>query len=57
MALPSANEVEVLRKAKEMKDVLDASTDNSTRTKFLHLKAKDLLAKGNVMDAWKVLLM
>ena len=56
-SLPSANEVESFRKTKEMKDVLDAASDNFARTKFLHLKAKDLLAKGKVMDAWKVLLM
>ena len=56
-SLPSDDEIEAFLKTDEMKEFLDATIDSSTRTIRLHLKAKDLLANGRVMDAWKVLLM
>ncbi|MDN3584161.1 flavin reductase family protein [Mucilaginibacter flavus] len=56
-ALPSDEDVEAFSKTDEMKVLLDADIDNHIRTMRLHLKAKDLLDNGRVMDAWKVLLM
>ncbi|WP_130856642.1 flavin reductase family protein [Olivibacter jilunii] len=54
--LPSDEEVEAFSKTDEMKELLDATIDSHTRAIHLHLKAKHLLDKGRVMDAWKVLL-
>lgn len=54
--LPSNEEVEAFSKTEEMKELLDISVNNRTQTKRLHLKAKHLLDKGRIMDAWKVLL-
>ena len=54
--LPSDEEVEAFSKTDEMKELLDATIDSHTRTIRLHLKARDLLDNGRVMDAWKVLL-
>ncbi len=55
--LPSNEEIEAFRKTDEMKELLDAAMDSDTRTIRLHLKARDLLDNGSVLDAWKVLLM
>ncbi|MGF7076824.1 flavin reductase family protein [Mucilaginibacter sp. 3215] len=54
--LPSHEEVSVFSQTDEMKELADAATSD-TRTLHLHLKAKQLLDNGRVMDAWKVLLM
>ncbi|WP_256337303.1 hypothetical protein [Mucilaginibacter gossypii] len=43
-------------KTDEMKELVDADTSD-THTLHLHLKAKQLLDNGRVMDAWKALLM
>jgi flavin reductase (DIM6/NTAB) family NADH-FMN oxidoreductase RutF len=54
--LPSAEEVIAFSETDEMKELADA-TISDTRTLHLHLKARQLLDDGRVMDAWKVLLM
>jgi flavin reductase (DIM6/NTAB) family NADH-FMN oxidoreductase RutF len=56
--LPSDEEVRAFGRTDEMKELVDATiSDSHTRTLPLHLKAKQLLDNGRVMDAWKVLLM
>jgi flavin reductase (DIM6/NTAB) family NADH-FMN oxidoreductase RutF len=56
--LPSDEEVKAFGRTDEIKELVDATISNSnTRTLHLHLKAKQLLDNGRVMDAWKVLLM
>ena len=56
--LPSDEEVSAFGRTDEMKELVDATiSDSHTRTLQLHLKAKQLLDNGRVMDAWKVLLM
>jgi flavin reductase (DIM6/NTAB) family NADH-FMN oxidoreductase RutF len=56
--LPSDEEVRAFSKTDEMKELVDtAISDSQTRTLHLHLKARQLLDNGRVMDAWKVLLM
>ena len=56
--LPSDEEVRAFGLTDEMKELIDATiNDSQTRTLHLHLKAKQLLDNGRVMDAWKVLLM
>ena len=54
--LPSDEEVRAFGRTDEMKELFDA-TISDTRTLHLHLKARQLLDNGRVMDAWKVLLM
>ncbi|WP_179414871.1 flavin reductase family protein [Mucilaginibacter sp. E4BP6] len=54
--LPSDEEVRAFGRTDEMKELVDATISDS-RTLHLHLKAKQLLDNGRVMDAWKVLLM
>jgi len=54
--LPSDEEVRAFGRTDEMKELVDA-TISDTRTRHLHLKARQLLDNGRVMDAWKVLLM
>ena len=54
--LPSDEEVKAFGRTDEMKELVDATISDS-RTLHLHLKARQLLAIGRVMDAWKVLLM
>jgi len=57
-ALPSDEEVRAFGQTDEMKEFVDAhNSDSQTRTLHLHLKAKELLGNGRIMDAWKVLLM
>jgi flavin reductase (DIM6/NTAB) family NADH-FMN oxidoreductase RutF len=54
--LPSDEEVSAFGRTDEMKELVDAAIGDS-RTLNLHLKARQLLDNGRVMDAWKVLLM
>jgi flavin reductase (DIM6/NTAB) family NADH-FMN oxidoreductase RutF len=54
--LPSDEEVKAFSETDEMKELVDATISDS-RTLQLHLKARQLLDNGRVMDAWKVLLM
>lgn len=54
--IPSDEEVRAFGRTDEMKELVDATISDS-RTLHLHLKAKQLLDNGRVMDAWKVLLM
>jgi flavin reductase (DIM6/NTAB) family NADH-FMN oxidoreductase RutF len=56
--LPPDEEVRAFGLTDEMKELVDATiSDSHTRTLHLHLKARQLLDNGRVMDAWKVLLM
>jgi flavin reductase (DIM6/NTAB) family NADH-FMN oxidoreductase RutF len=56
--LPSDEEIEAFSQTDEMKELVDAIIgDSRIRTQHLHLKAKQLLDSGRVIDAWKVLLM
>jgi flavin reductase (DIM6/NTAB) family NADH-FMN oxidoreductase RutF len=54
--LPSDEEVSAFGRTDEMKELVDATIGDS-RTLQLHLKARQLLDNGRVMDAWKALLM
>ncbi|WP_374948691.1 flavin reductase family protein [Mucilaginibacter sp.] len=55
--LPAEEEINTYSQTDEMKELFDATIgDSQTRELQLHLKAKQLLDKGLVMDAWKVLL-
>lgn len=57
-SLPSDEEVRAFSETSEMKELIDAIiSDSHTRTFHLHLKAKQLLDDGRVIDACKVLLM
>ena len=56
-ALPSDEEIEQFQFDSELRQILNATIgDSRTRERELHQYAKILLEKGNVMDAWKVLL-
>lgn len=56
--LPSDEEVEAIKQHPEIKVLLDATMgDAGTRNACLHEKAKEYLDKGNVTDAWKLLLL
>ena len=55
--LPTDEEIEAYAQSPEIKELLDATIgDNQTREVQLHLKAKELLDGGRVVEAWKVLL-
>lgn len=57
-ALPSEEAIEAYSQTDEIKDLFDATIgDSQTRDVQLHLKAKHLLDKGLVEEAWKVLLL
>jgi flavin reductase (DIM6/NTAB) family NADH-FMN oxidoreductase RutF len=56
-AFPDEAAIDAYALLPEIKELLDATIgDSQTRELQLHLKAKELLDRGNVMDAWKVLL-
>lgn len=55
--LPTDKEIEEFQFDTELRQILNATIgDNRTRARELHQYAKFLLEKGNVADAWKVLL-
>jgi flavin reductase (DIM6/NTAB) family NADH-FMN oxidoreductase RutF len=55
--LPTDKEIEEFQFDSELRQILNATIgDNRTRARELHQYAKSLLEKGNVADAWKVLL-
>jgi flavin reductase (DIM6/NTAB) family NADH-FMN oxidoreductase RutF len=55
--LPTDKEIEEFQFDSELRQILNATIgDNRTRARELHQYAKSLLEKGNVTDAWKVLL-
>ena len=57
-ALPSENEVEVIRENPEIRDILNAFLgDKTTLHIHLHRKAAELLDAGDIMEAWKILLL
>lgn len=56
-ALPTDKEIEEFQFDPELRQILNATIgDSRTRDRELHQYAKSLLEKGNVADAWKVLL-
>jgi hypothetical protein len=56
-AMPSDEETERFQFDPELRQILNATIgDSRTRERELHQYAKILLEKGNVADAWKVLL-
>jgi flavin reductase (DIM6/NTAB) family NADH-FMN oxidoreductase RutF len=56
-SLPTDKEIEEFQFDSELRQILNATIgDNRTRARELHQYAKSLLEKGNVADAWKVLL-
>lgn len=56
-ALPTDKEIEEFQFDPELRQILNATIgDSRTRDRELHQYAKALLEKGNVADAWKVLL-
>jgi flavin reductase (DIM6/NTAB) family NADH-FMN oxidoreductase RutF len=56
-ALPTDAEIEQYAQSGEIKDLLDATIgNNQARELQLHLKAKELLDEGRVLEAWMVLL-
>lgn len=56
-AMPSDEEIEKFQFDSELRQILNATIgDNRTRERELHQYARILLDKGNVTDAWKVLL-
>lgn len=56
--LPSDNEIDLIRNMPEVKEVMDATIgDSNNRQRELHELAKELLGKGEVLDALKVLLL
>ncbi|HTE01235.1 MAG TPA: flavin reductase family protein [Mucilaginibacter sp.] len=55
--LPTDEETETYAQSPEIKDLLDATIgDSQTRETQLHLKAKQLLDEGRVVEAWMVLM-
>lgn len=56
-SLPSDKEVEAFSKTDEVKELLIVIIDKQAHTMRQHLKIKDLLNNGRIMDAWKVLLL
>ena len=56
-SIPADDEVLLFRSDIELREILDATIgDANTRARELHQYAKNLLAEGNIRDAWKVLL-
>jgi len=56
--LPPDDEIEAHAESPEIKSLLNATIgDSQNREIQLHLKAKESLDRGNVDDAWKILLM
>lgn len=56
-ALPTDKEIEEFQFDPELRQILNATIgDSRTRDRELHQYAKSLMEKGNVADAWKVLL-
>ena len=56
--MPSADEVEALKNFAEVKEILDSTIgDATTREVHLHTLAKVYLDRGDVLTAWKILLL
>lgn len=56
--LPSESEVDDIRHLPEIQEMTNAFIgDESSRDTHLQLKAKDYLASGDIVMAWKVLLL
>lgn len=56
--LPADEEIEALKEQSDIKELLDTTIgDTTTRETLLHRKAKEYLDKGNVIDAWRLLLL
>ncbi len=55
-ALPSSEDIAILKNAESMKTILQSAESNEDIESIVHMKAKKLLDEGNVADAWKTLL-
>ena len=56
-ALPTIEEVEIYRKENyTINEILNFSTEDEETREGLHYRAKELLSKGKIDDAWKTLL-
>lgn len=55
-ALPSPEEIDILKDAESMKAILHSSGTKEEIENLIHMQAKKLLDEGNVADAWKTLL-
>lgn len=54
--LPESDEVKAYSEGREIQDILINSVDDNERREKLHYKAKELIEKGNIEEAWKALL-
>ncbi len=54
--LPSKNEIEGYKENRDLISIFKKKTDGKEISKKLHLHAKKLLEHGNIIDAWKTLL-
>ena len=55
--LPSEVEIEMIKQVPDIKEIFDATIgDSKTREIHLHGMAKELLDRGEILTAWKVLL-
>ena len=55
--LPTEQEIEMIKQVPDIKEILDATIgDSKTREIHLHGMAKELLDRGEILTAWKVLL-
>lgn len=56
--IPSDNEIDLVRNLPEVKEVMDATIgDSNNRQRELHELAKEMLGRGEVLDALKVVLL
>ncbi len=55
-ALPSAEDIAILKNAESMKAILHSTGTKEEIENLIHMQAKKLLDEGNVADAWKTLL-
>lgn len=56
--IPSDNEIDLIRNLPEVKEVMDATIgDSNNRQRELHELAKEMLGRGEVLDALKVVLL
>ena len=55
--LPSKEQIAAIRDSAFIREIFDQNQNNPQKLEHdIHLKAKELLDKGNIIDAWKILL-
>lgn len=55
--IPTDEELSDINNSKEINDLLNLTENNEEKRIRFHQKAKELISKGNVINAWKVLLL